>query len=112
MVCLFLQEEFRILSEKDRALKQRENELIAARINWDKTIEAEVERKVHSFHQVGPVLFSWLRKNSRPGPGAAFPCRTARPDGLIQHCVLTFQVQLAFDGEANPTIPTPQFVPR
>ena len=61
-----LKEEFRVLAEKERSLKERENMLIAAKINWDKTIEVEVQQKIHSFEQVSNVAM--VSKRRRPNP--------------------------------------------
>ena len=48
----YLQEEFKVLAEKERVVKERENLLIAAKINWNKTIDVEVQRKVQCVQEV------------------------------------------------------------
>ena len=48
----YLQEEFKVLAEKERIVKERENLLIAAKINWNKTIDVEVQRKVQCVQEV------------------------------------------------------------
>ena len=48
----YLQEEFKVLAEKERIVKERESLLIAAKINWNKTIDVEVQRKVQCVQEV------------------------------------------------------------
>ena len=65
-IFILKKEEFKVLAEKETVLKEREGILIAARMNWDKTVDVEVQQKLQRIQQVSCYTMKGKISYTRP----------------------------------------------